>query len=338
MDLMAQMAMHRAYNALSLAIDDASRDNRLKTFAELRHQIALANTLAEVQFRASAPQVLLEFQEKHLTLGEGVFADAPYAALTSAYLAALAPFSVLDAMKPYALVLSPLFPQAVTASGFTAGEPAEATPKAVKQPPLQKILTPPKKVAVITVWSDLLDRVPELQALIARLADDAVVRGQNQAVFNLVLGNSPTPTAGSASGNALTDLEALLAALPGGRGVVVATSWANVRRLALSAARGPSFSAYGGEFAPGVNIVPSGDLPAGVAALGIEADRCALADAGFRLRPARHATIELSDNPAELPDASTVTTSLWQNNLRALLAERIFQLAVPEDAVAIIAE
>jgi hypothetical protein len=334
MDLMAQMAMHRAHNALSVAIGDAHTNNQLKAFAELRHGIAMADSLELVNFKASAPQALLEFREKFLSLGDTIFADAPYKALTSAYLAALAPYSVLDALKPYALVLSPLFPQAITASGYVADEVTEGAPKAVKQISLQKILTPSKKVATIAVWSDLLDAATELPALIERMADNAVVRAQNQAVFDVVLGNSPTPTAGSASGNPLTDLETLLAALPGGRGTVVATSWGNVRRLALSPARGPSFSAYGGEFTPGVNVVPTDDLPGGVAMCGVEADRIALSDAGLRLRPARHATIQLSDHPTT-PSASTVQVSLWQQNL---VAERLFQLAVPEDAVSIIVE
>ncbi len=174
--------------------------------------------------------------------------------------------------------------------------------------------------------------------MIERLADAAVVRGQNRAVFDVALVNSPTLSAGATSGNALADLEALLAALPGGRGTVVATTWARVRRLALSAARGPNFSAAGGEFCPGVNVVPSEDLPAGVAFLGIEADRCAIADGGLRLRPGRQATIELSDNPTEVPDATTIETSLWQHNLRGLLCERLFQIAIPADAAAIVAE
>jgi len=338
MDLVGTVAVHKAYNSLSLAIGDAGLNTRLKTFGELRHAIAMADSLPEVYFTDSAPEVLLDFPAKALSLGEDVFAEAPYAALTSAYRSTLASRSVLDAVKPYALALSPLFPQAITAVGYAAGEVAEATPKAVKQPSFQRILTPPKKVATIVVWSDLLDNVPELRALIERLADDAVVRGQNRAIFDLVLTNSPTPTAGTTSGNPLTDLETLLAALPGGRGVVVATSWASVRRLALSAARAPSFTAFGGEFTEGVNVVPTEDLPAGVAMLGIAADRCALADGGLRMRPGRHASVELADNPTEVPDATTVLTNLWTHNLRALLVERMFQAAIPEDAVAIIAE
>lgn len=337
MNPLEQMAVHRAHNALQVAIGEEHLRSKLKAFDELRHQIALANSLSEVQFRSTAPQVLLEFHEKFLSLGEGVFADAPYAALTSAYLAAMAPFSVLDAIKVYALVMSPLFPQAVTAVGYVADEVAEGAPKAVQQASLQAILTPPKKVASIVVWSDLLDSVAELKGMVQRLADDAVVRGQNKAVFDLVLSESPTPTAGTATGNVLADLEVLLAALPGGRGVVAATSWANVRRLSVSPARGPGFTAYGGEFAPGVNVVPTDDLPDGVAILGIEADRVALADAGFRMRPARHATIEISESPTT-PDASTVMTNLWQKGLRALAAERAFQMAVPPEAVAIIVE
>lgn len=338
MDLMGTMAVHRAYNSLSVAIGDAGLNTRLKTFGELRHAIAMADSLREVYFTDSAPAPLQEFHKGVVTLGEDVFAEAPFLALTSAYLSTLAPFNVLDAMKPYALGLSPLFPQAITAVGYSAGEVVERTPKATKQPSLQKILTPPTKVAVITVWSDLLDAVPELRALIERLADDAIVRGQNRAIFDLVLTNSPTPTAGATSGNPLTDLETLLAALPGGRGTVVATSWANVRRLALSAARAPSFTAYGGTFVEGVNVVPTEDLPAGTVMCGIAADRCAIADGGLRMRPGRHASVELSDNPTENPDANTVMTSLWTHNLRALVVERIFQAAIPEGAVATIAE
>jgi hypothetical protein len=337
MDLLARMALSRAHSNLSTAIGDANLNSKIKTFAEMRHSIALADSLEQVNFKSSSPEVLLEFREKHMLLGEGVFADAPYAALISAYLDALAPFSVLDSLKRHALVLSPLFPQAITASGYVADVVSEGAPKAVKSISLQRILTPPKKVAAIVVWSDLLDAVVELKALIERMADNAVVRGQNQAVFEVVLENSPTPTAGSASGNALTDLETLIAALPGGRGTVVATSWANVRRLSISAARGPNFTVYGGEFTPGLNIVPTDDLPSGVAMCGIEADRVALADAGLQLRPSRHGSIQLSDEPST-PDANTVMVSLWQNNLRALLTERLFQLAVPEDAVAIITE
>jgi hypothetical protein len=134
MDPMAQMAMHRAHSALSVAIGDAITNNHLKAFSEMRHGIALANSLEEVNFKASAPQALLEFREKFMSLGDTIFSDAPYKALTSAYLAALAPFSVLDSLKRYALVLNPLFPQAILASGYVADEVAEGSREAAFPP------------------------------------------------------------------------------------------------------------------------------------------------------------------------------------------------------------
>ncbi len=161
MDLMGRMAVNKAFNNLSVAIGSDSARQRLAEFGELRHAIGLADALEDIHFRASAPEVLLEFREKFLSMGDDVFADAPYAALTSAYLESLAPFSVLDSLKQRAVVLNRLFPQAIFASGYAAGAVSEAAPKAVKQPSFQKILTPPQKIAAIVAWSDLLDNVPE---------------------------------------------------------------------------------------------------------------------------------------------------------------------------------
>ena len=337
MEPVQQMALNRAQNALSVAIGEQHRDYQLKTFRRLREAVALGDQLETVRFASGDPEVLRQFEEKVLLFGDGVFADAPYAALSSAYLASLAPFSVFDALKQYALTLSPLFPQAIAAAGYSAGAVDEAAPKAVKQPSLQRILTPPKKVAAIVAWSDLIDRVPELPAMLARLADGALVRGMNSATFDLLLADSPTPTAGVVTSNARTDLETLVAALPAGRGLVVAAPWGTVRRLALAAERAPGFGVVGGEFAPGLHVVPTEDLPAGIGLLGVVADRVACADAGLQMRPGRHATIELAEDPTENPTAATVMTSLWQANLRGLLTERLFQLAVPEDAVAVLA-
>jgi len=333
--MMGLMALNRAHNATGIAIGEAHLNNQLKTFNELRHAVALANSLSEVQFKATAPQALLEFREKFLSLGDSIFSSEPYAAATSAYLQTLVPFSVLDAIKVHALVLSKLFPQSILGTGFVADTTSEGAPKAIRMPSLQAILGPIKKTASIALWSDLLDAVVELKALIQRMQNSSLVRGQNAAVFDVLMAHSPTPVAAATSGNALTDLEALLAALPAGAGIVVAASWATVRRLALSPARGPSFTAFGGEFVAGVSVVATDDMPPGTAMVGVEASRCALFDGGLRLAPARHATVEISDAPGT-PNASTVMTSLWQQGLRALLAERIFQLAVPEDAVAII--
>ena len=79
----------------------------------------------------------------------------------------------------------------------------------------------------------------------------------------------------------------------------------------------------GGEILPGVQALVSDQLAANTAML-VDATGIIGETSNVDLKMARHATMQFDDAPDSPPTALTGLVSLWQHNLRALMAERWF--------------
>jgi HK97 family phage major capsid protein/HK97 family phage prohead protease len=142
-------------------------------------------------------------------------------------------------------------------------------------------------------------------------------------------GVTPVTTAGTSPANARTDIQALANAMTAANvpigGAVVLMSATNMLALssALNALGQPLFPSVGvdGGTALGFTFVPSQAMGTTVAM--IQPDAILYADdGGVTIDVSREASVQMDsalDNP---PLATTVLTSLWQNNLVGLRAER----------------
>lgn len=267
----------------------------------------------------------------------GDWDSADVQTLLRAFIASITERSLLDSLSLYALTLPGHYRVATVATGFTADTTAEGFPKAVKRPTLDAVAGAPVKASALTILSDAVARLPEGEAVFRRELESAVTRAINDSVVQQVMDalGSPTPTVATPGGtDALANLRALVAALPATDGIVVAAPSAIVADLALRAEAAEGFTIRGGEFRPGLSIVAT-DTDALDTMLAIAASLVAIVDHGLRFQSARHATVEISDAPGT-PNASTVMTSLWQQNLVGLLVERSYELRVPANAVAVL--
>jgi len=142
-------------------------------------------------------------------------------------------------------------------------------------------------------------------------------------------GVTPITTAGTTPANARTDIQALANAmvaanLPIG-GAVVLMSATNMLALAssLNALGQPLFPNVGvnGGTALGFTFIPSQAMGTTVAM--VQPDCILYADdGGVTIDVSREASLQMDTAPANPADATTVMTSLWQNNLVGLRAER----------------
>lgn len=264
----------------------------------------------------------------------GDWDSADVQTLLTAFIHSIAERSLLDSLSLYALTLPGHYRVATVATGFAADVTTEGAPKAVKRPTLDAVAGAPVKAAAITVLSDAVARLPEGEAVFRRELESAVTRAINGSVVQQVMDalGSPTPTVQASGTDALAHLRALVAALPATEGIVVAAPPAVVADLALRAEAGEGFTIRGGVFRPGLSIVATDSLDT---MLAIAASLVAIVDHGVRFASARHATVEISDAPGP-PGASTVMTSLWQQNLVGLLVERAYELRVPANAAAVL--
>jgi HK97 family phage major capsid protein/HK97 family phage prohead protease len=142
-------------------------------------------------------------------------------------------------------------------------------------------------------------------------------------------GVTPITTAGTSPANARTDIQALANAmvaanLPIG-GAVVLMSATNMLALAsaLNALGQPLFPTIGvgGGSALGFTFIPSQAMGTTVAM--VQPDCILYADdGGVTIDVSREASLQMDSAPDAPPTATTVMTSLWQNNLVGLRAER----------------
>lgn len=248
--------------------------------------------------------------------------------LATGWLWTLAPFSILDALRGRASSL-PDIGRVLIASGAVANVAVEGAPKAATRVNLTLGDGAIIKTAGIVVFSEELARAADggSMRLFEETLRDAVVSGTNKAVLDAL-----PKTSIAATGTALGDLQAGIAAAGPSQSYVVAVNHATAGKLAF--ASDGRMGVAGGEAIPGVFVVPH--AVAGVAPMiVIPASRVALNDFGLSVRSAGHASVQMDDAPTNPPVAATVLTSLWQNNLRGLLAERSFRIVSASNSIGV---
>ena len=239
--------------------------------------------------------------------------------ISQAFMASLSDASILDAVMQYALPIPIETRRIVLMSGAVAGTAAEGAPKVATRVSLTVAPGDYLKAAAMIVMSDDLARSTEGAAnkLLTIELRTAVVRAVNAAFLGAL-----TMTAATAGATAAASLQAGLAAAANASAYVVAASPAQVRELALTRPNGSTMGVRGGEYIPGVTVIPANVTKLTV----IPADRLGIADYGTTVANASHATVEQANPPTNPPTESTTVVSLWQNNLQALLVERRFQV------------
>jgi hypothetical protein len=255
---------------------------------------------------------------------DAAFATPGAQALAESYLGAIADGSLLDSILRFARPIPRQLDHLLIASGATASIVAEGGLKPATSINLDSTsLSAPIKAAGMVVMSEELGRLPGKAAiqLFEIELRTAVLKAINASVLS-ALTMTPEP----ATGSALGDLKAGIAAAEQSEGYVVAAAPWVVRELAFASESRMGIA--GGDFMGGLVVVPVDGLASMIV---IPASRLAVEDWGLVLRNARHATIELA--PLPTADAASVLTSLWQENLIGLMVERSYRMIAPANAV-----
>jgi HK97 family phage major capsid protein/HK97 family phage prohead protease len=228
----------------------------------------------------------------------------------------------------------------IQTGGGTYGWVGQGAPKPVTKATYGTVTLGVSKAAGIIVLTEELVRLSNPSAedtvrreMIAGIAkfldqqfiDPAVAEVANVSPASITNGTTPITSAG----DALADLQALIAAFTAADvpldGLVLIMSPTNAFTLGmLTAATGaplfPGLGAGGGS-AFGITVVTSS--VAGSNVILLQPDYILVADeGGVNVDVSREASVQMDSAPTNPADATTVLTSLWQNNLVGLRAER----------------
>jgi len=248
--------------------------------------------------------------------------------LAASYLASIAEFSILDALKRYARVLPVNSRHVMIAADAVGDLVAEGHPKPVKKLSLSiGDVEPTKAVGLVVLTEELATAAgPEGRRLFEAELAAAVTRASNASVL-AALADSDTITV-PGTGDPLADLRAGLQAAGPSHGYVASMPSGLVADLATRVENRGGMGVRGGTFVPGVEIVAVDDADAITV---IPASRIALWDGGLRVSSAEHATVDMRD----APESPANMVSLWQTNSLGLLLERQWHLA-QADSVAVV--
>lgn len=328
MDDLGIARARRAHDLLTDALADTpapvpdDRHAKAQAFSELALCVAKGfepeGIRAEIE--ASGNTLVRKAAAGGFGLSDGTgWLNSDLAALAAAYVQSIAELSLLDAMAKYATVLPTAARKVLIASDAVAHVTPESLPKPIVRPTMSVGDAEPLKAAGIVVASlELLRTGGEAaRQMFERELRESVVRACNEAVLLELTDSNTIPVLGS--GDALANLRAGIRAAGPSNGFVIAASTADVQDLATRHEAGPTFTVRGVEFRPGVHVIALDGIHDMHV---IPASRVALRDWGLVLRSAEHADVILRTNPE---DEGTVSC-LWQSNMSAILAERMFLL------------
>lgn len=235
--------------------------------------------------------------------------------------------NLLDALALHAINQPAGVRALVLASGTLAGPVAEGEAIPVTRSTLQGASLARHQVAALTVVSKPLLAAPgdNAQDLIQHQLETAVIDASNEAVLGAL-----NATTISGTGDPVSDFEAGLAAAADSQTYVVAAAPSVARQLAVASAG--RMGVAGGEFVPGVHVLPV----AGVEnILIIPADRVVIDAGEFELKTSESATVEMRDDPVAdtVEPGAAETVSTFQTNSVAVIAAREFGIYGAADAV-----
>ena len=258
-------------------------------------------------------------------------ADGPLHSLADAWIASIPEQSALDAIARFAVTLPPGTRRVTLAAGDVADQSIEGFPIAIRRPGLNHgDVAMTKSTAMFVMTKEFaMTGGGDVLALIDKEMGASITRAVNRGVAEHFTDSNAIIT--PASGGALEDLRAGLRSAGPSQGYVVVAAAGVVADLACRAEAGPNFGIRGGEFKPGVWVCAIDDDSQPM--LIIPASRCAIFDNGLEVRPAGHASVQMSDDPT---GAAAEMVSLFQTGSVGLLAER--QWHIGGDAVAVIVE
>ena len=288
-----------------------------------------AQRLAE---EAKAPSRVVEFVKAAQSAGSiaGWGSSLALESLATAFLSSLSGISAFDALWPNMLQV-PLRTSVVAVSAtLSAGSTAEANVKPASRLSLSASeLDAVKAAAFIAVSAELLKiGGPMATAVLERELRTAIARATNSIFLPILTANAPSvASSGVTALGVRQDLRTLLANVSSGADsklflIVtrkIAEAWA-VLPDASGAAAFPTATVNGGTIG-GMTIVVVDEATDGEIILA-DATQVAAGSERLVLDNAMQASLQL-DAPGDSPvGASTVMTSLWQNNLAAIKAER----------------
>jgi len=269
---------------------------------------------------------------------------APMTPLTSEFLAYLRPATILGKVPGFVQV-----PFNVSVASQTGGGTyqwvGQAAPKPVGKLAFASTTLGITKCAGIIVITEELARTstPSAESVIrqdmingiAAFLDTEFIDPSKAAVAGVSPGSvtngvTPITTAGTSPANARTDIQALLAAMTtaniSAAGAVLIMSETNALALANSLnALGqplfPNLGVNGGTAMGGVSVITSQAAGSWVI---LAQPNCILYadDGGVSIDVSREASLQMDSAPDNPALATTILTSLWQNNLVGLRAER----------------
>lgn len=312
----------RAKSALDLALGGDDQRERAKAFVDAARAILRSGDTDMLQALRNCGNSLVQKAAAHLVM-DGDF-DTASGEMAGAYLESIAELSIIDSLKRYGRALPAQARSVVIASDAMGDAVAEGGVKPVKHLDLNQAAVEPTKTVGMVILSEELANATDAEALFEAELAAAVARASNSSILDALTGTNPATITGS--GDPLNDLRQGLAAAAPSNGYVVAMPSGAAAALATTIEAGPSFTVRGGEFRPGIHVVAVDSTEETVV---IPASRVALWDDGLKLRSARHATVDLRDDPEAEPER----VNLWQNNLRGLLLERSWTLAAADGVV-----
>jgi hypothetical protein len=252
------------------------------------------------------------------------------------FVESLRSFGIFDLAVPF-MKPSPMKTKNVLVStALVGGTVPEYSTKPLGSESLTGITMSETKVAAMVVASDELLRFSALGTRLLGSEIRRCVAVQTDTAFlqKISAGISPVASSGATAANIMTDIDAAADTM---------TISADAKLFAVTtpaiarAIRTKGQVTNGGFAFPGAisgdpfgpyTLVASDGVPSGQMIIFDAAQLCA--DPGsVETGQSNQATLEMSDTPGSPPIASTVVISLWQNNLSALRAERIFAVERP---------
>lgn len=338
MDALEQAMALRAAGALqALTGDLPNRRKAAAGFLEVAKAVMLEpdarRQRAAVEGLAGHPnEYVSKAATAALNYGEDLNgADGPLRAAADAWISSIPEQGALDAIARFAVTLPPGTRRVTLAAGDVADSATEGFPIAIRRPGLSGgDVAMTKSTAMFVMTKEFaMTGGDAVLALIDKELGASITRAVNRGVAEHFTDSNAITI--PISGDALADLRAGMQAAGPSLGYVVIAHAGLVADLACRAEAGSNFGIRGGEFKPGVWIcaVDDADQPM----LIIPASRCALFDGGLEVRPAGHASVQMTDDPT---GAAAEMVSLFQTGSVAVLAER--QWHIGGDAVAVIVE
>lgn len=332
MDGLEMALAKRAEAAVGMLTANLPRtDHAAKAFVDAALSISRAlNPEVALGSLQRSQSDLLTKAAAHSTL-DAVWQGSDMRELAAAYIASVGEPDLISAISKYARnIPRGVMGRVLIATGATGNIVSEGFPKLIKRLDLTNGPDLPfaKSVAAVVVSQELLAATGDAGR---RLFEDelakAVVRAANAAVLTLLIDSGTTTVAPGA--DPLASLRAGLVAAGPSSGYVVTAPAGQVAWLATSDSNRGGMGVRGGTFVPGVDVVALDDATTMTV---IPADRLAIWDGGLELRPAGHASVDMSDSPT----ATGSKVSLWQTNSMGLLVERFWRIEGDTSGVVVV--